>query len=293
MAAISNRRLATLLALTPGIGGKSLIKILARCDLMGIAPGEFVRLSREELRESFGLTVKQAEAVASRKESWNEEVAGVERRLTELGVRLITAADADYPARLEQFDPQAPPALFCYGNLRLLGAKTFSILSSRNAPPKALDRIEKLTEEGVFQSEVLITGHDRPEYQRSAIVPLRWGSPRILCFDRGMFQVLGEDLSNEPFRAARLWRYQFDAKTDLAISPFKPDSSFRGVNNQVRDRLVAALSDRIDFPHLSSGGNMEKLARLALKANRSVRVDSVCETFEKLVELGADVLSSP
>ncbi len=84
-----------------------------------------------------------------------------------------------------------------------------------------------------------MTGHDRPEYQRSAVVPLRWGSPRLLCLDRGLFRVLGEDLRSEAFRAARLWRYEFDASTDLVVSPFRPDSEFIGVNNKVRDRLVS------------------------------------------------------
>ena len=117
-----------------------------------------------------------------------------------------------------------------------------------------------------------MTGHDRPEYQRSAVVPLRWGAPRILCLDRGLFQVLGDDLKNEAFRAARLWRYEFDPSTDLVISPFRPESGFIGVNNQVRDRLVASLSHRLTFVNVRPDGNMEKLARTAEKAGRQVTV---------------------
>jgi DNA processing protein len=45
-----------------------------------------------------------------------------------------------------------------------------------------------------------------------------------------------------------------------------------GVNNQVRDRLVAGLSQRIDFVKVSPGGNMEKLAKMATKAGRKIEV---------------------
>jgi DNA processing protein len=87
-----------------------------------------------------------------------------------------------------------------------------------------------------------------------------------------MYDVLGRDLKNEAFRAARLWRYEFDPRTDLVISPFRPSAGYHGVNNQLRDRLVAGISKRIDIVHLSPGGNMDKLAKLALKCQRRLRV---------------------
>jgi len=135
-----------------------------------------------------------------------------------------------------------------------------------------------------------VTGHDTPEYQRSAIVPLRWGSPRILCLDRGLFKVLGEDLKDEAFRAARLWRYQFDPQTDLVISPFRPEADFVGVNNQLRDRLVACLSTELNFVRVEEGGNMEKLALMALRASRRVSVSDRTINYRRLRELGAEIL---
>jgi DNA processing protein len=174
-----------------------------------------------------------------------------------------------------------------YGNTKLLEARTFSVLASRNSLPADLNQIEQLTEQAVLNSEVLVTGHDRPEYQRSAVVPLRWGSPRVLCLDRGLFNVLGDDLKQEAFRAARLWRYEFDPNTDLVVSPFKPDSNFVGINNKVRDRLVACLSRRIDFVSIAQGGNMQTLARLALKAGRPVRVSDRIVGYREFLEMGA------
>lgn len=287
---LSRRSFALHLAMTPGVGGRSVVRILARNDLLNRTAEEFLRLSPESLREEYRLNAKQATALAGSK---SDATTVLERRLDGLGVRLLTAADAGYPALVEEFDPDPPGVLFLHGNLRLLQAPTFAVLASRATSPAGLDLIDTLTEEGVLGGETLVTGHDRPEYQRSAIVPLRWGAPRVLVLDRGLFQVLGPDLKDEAFRAARLWRYEFDPGTDLAVSPFRPEADFIGVNNQVRDRLVASLSRRIDFVSVAGGGNMARLARLALKAGRRVRVGETVAHRDELIAAGATSLEEP
>ena len=288
----SRRRLALLLSLTPGVGGKSLVRILARMDLLGIQPNEFLGLSEASLVEEFGLRPKTAAAISGGLSELTKRSEEIERRLDEHGVTLVTAADASYPERLEEFDADPPPALFLHGNVKLLRNKTFCVMSSRRTSVAGLSQIEKLAEEGVLAGETLISGHDRPEYQRAAVVPLRWGAPRVICLDRGLFQALGENLSEEPFRAARLWRYKFDPSTDLAISPCRPETGFVGVNNQVRDRLVASLSERLDFVEINPGGNMEKLARQALRAGRAVRISDRSVAHRDLVHSGAETLEA-
>ena len=284
---LPRRTFALHLAMTPGIGGRTVTRVLARNELVGRSSEEFLKLSPEAWQEEYRLTKKSSAALGLAKLA---ETKKLEEQLSGLGVSLVTAADAHYPTLVEEFDPDPPGVLFFYGNTKLLEAKTFCVLSSRNSRPADLDLIEKLTEEGVLNSEVLVSGHDRPEYQRSAVVPLRWGSPRILCLDRGLFKVLGDDLKNEAFRAARLWRYQFDPSTDLVVSAFRPNADFIGVNNQVRDRLVASLSRRLDFVIVNAGGNMEKLAKLAMKCGRSVRISDRSVGYRELTTAGAGVI---
>lgn len=285
---MTRREFALWLAMTPGVGGRTVTRVLARCDLLGRSPQDFQRLGPEALKEEFG--IKQSRVAEKLATQEREIDATLLRRLDGLGVSWITMADAHYPARVEQFDPDPPGVLFVYGNLRLLDAKTFCVLSSRNTMPAGLDQMERLAEEGVLRGEVVVSGHDTPEYQRSALVPLRWGAPRILCLDRGLFPALGENLTEEPFRAARLWRYQFDPKTDLVVTPFRPEAKFIGVNNQLRDRLIASLCVRLDFVEVAPGGNMEKLARMALKAGRPVRISDRSVGYRGLVELGATTI---
>lgn len=285
---MQGRTFALHLAMTPGIGGKSVTRILTRNNLLGRTPEEFLTLSPEALREEYKLSARAATSLGLRSMRETEEL---EKRLAGLGVTLVTAADAHYPNRIEEMDSDPPGVLFLYGNTKLLtAARTFCVLSSRNSFPADLDLIEKLAEEAVLDGGILVAGHDTPEYQRSAVVPLRWGSPRILCLDRGLFKVLGDDLRDEAFRAARLWRYQFDPHTDLVVSPFRPEADFIGANNRVRDRLVGCLSLTLSFVQIAEGGNMERIAKMALKAGRQVRVSDRSTGYKKYAEIGAEVI---
>jgi predicted Rossmann fold nucleotide-binding protein DprA/Smf involved in DNA uptake len=74
------------------------------------------------------------------------------------------------------------------------------------------------------------------------------------------------------------------------ISPFRPEAGFVGVNNQVRDRLVGCLSRRLAFVQVSEGGNMQKIAKMAIKAGRKVEVSDRSPNYRSLVQLGATVI---
>lgn len=289
---MTRRDFALLLALSPGVGGKTLTRVLARNDMLGRSAEEFLKLSPEAMREEYKMSAAAASGLSERSKERIDLWKPMQERLDKLGVTLITAADAQYPDSIESFDSDPPAMLFLYGNKKLLEGKTFCVLSSRNCSPAGLRQMEELVEEGVLNGEPLVTGHDTPEYQQSAVVPLRWGAPRILCLDRGMFPVLGENLTEEPFRAARLWRYRFDPSVDLVVSPFHPDSKFSGIGNKVRDRLVGGLSRRIDLVEITPGGNMERLAKMGLKAGREVRVSDRSVGYLSLRALGATVIRS-
>jgi DNA processing protein len=284
---LSPRTFSLFLATRHGLGGRSLIRILVRNELNSVSPEDFLKLDPSVWREEYRLTKKAVDHLSLPFEEEWTAVEAFERQLSAHGVRLVTANDAAYPSVVETMDPDPPSVLYMYGNEQLLQRKTFTVMASRGSLPADLREIETLAEQGVLQGEVLVTGHDRPEYQRAAVVPLRWGSPRILVLDRGLYEVLGPDLRQEAFRAARLWRYEFDSSTDLVVSPFHPTLPFMGLNNQVRDRLIACLAHRLDFVHLNEGGVMERLVRLALKAGRPVRVSDRLVSARRWVEAGA------
>ncbi|MBS1714597.1 MAG: hypothetical protein JST30_09705 [Armatimonadetes bacterium] len=146
-------------------------------------------------------------------------------------------------------------ALWLYGNVRLLHAKLSCIETAFGPGPwdrSALDEIEQAAERRILNAEILVCGVHNEAHQRAAVVPLRWGAPRVIVFSGGIRVHLGDDLKNEPFRAARLWRYQWDSRTDLAVSRRAPHKlpTFSRFNPTV-DRLIRSLADG-DWPGLSS-----------------------------------------
>ncbi|MFN3729287.1 MAG: hypothetical protein ACK4XJ_06200 [Fimbriimonadaceae bacterium] len=280
------RRFCLTLSLVPGIGPTRTLRILTRNHVTGRTPAQFFRLTSEVLQEEYRLPKSVAEVITAQGKSLEERAEELDQRLQALGVSMVALTDAGYPPSVENAHPEAPPLLFLYGNTRLLHAKTFGVFCSNDHRSHTLDWIERLTEAGVLDGEICVSGHDRIEYQRAAVVPLRWGAPRILVLDRGMFEALGPELKEEPFRAARLWRYEFDPRTDLVVSPFAPHHGFIGQNNRMRDFLAAALCRRADFVAVRPGGTMEKVARMMLQADRPIRVAD----HEELLGSGASAL---
>lgn len=280
------RRLLNLtLALTPGIGAKTLARVRMRCELFGITPKKLLSLSEEALVEEFKLTRKSAAAFLSGEPE--ARAREMELRLDAKGVSLVTAADGHYPRQLEEYSEDSAGTLYMYGNTKLLESRTFAVLNSRNPSEGALEETELCVQDGVLKADILVSGHSTEAYQRSAVVPLRWGAPRILVLDCDLFEALGEDLKEEPFRLARLWRFQFDARTDLVISPINPGACYHRAANRQRDLLIGGLSSRLDLVSVSPGGNMHKLANLALSAGRPVRVSERTDFWPQLIAGGA------
>jgi hypothetical protein len=145
--------------------------------------------------------------------------------------------------------------LWLFGNVRLLRADLAYVAATcelRDPPPCVFDAIEREAEELVLAGKVLVCGVHSPAHQRAAVVPLRWGSPRIVVLSGGFRHHLGPNLTDEPFRAGRLWRYQWDPTTDLAISRRAPDKmpTF-ATHNPTVDRMVARIAQG-EMPGLRS-----------------------------------------
>lgn len=149
----------------------------------------------------------------------------------------------------------AESRLWLYGNVKLLHAALAFVAEAQGPPhhfPAQLVSIEREAERLVLDGKVLVCAVHSPAHQRAAVVPLRWGSPRIVVLPGGFHYHLGRDLGQEPFRAARLWRYAWDPEADLAVSRRAPDKlPTYAKNNPSVDRLVEAIAQG-RWPGLSS-----------------------------------------
>ncbi len=118
-------------------------------------------------------------------------------------------------------------------------------LGSRPRSERDLREIEEEAERQVLGGKILVCGIHGEAHQRAAVVPLKWGSPRIVVMRGGFLTHLGQDLRKEPFQEARLWRYEWDPSTDLAVSRRPPALSLpRSVHSRQVDRIIRALGIR-------------------------------------------------
>lgn len=149
-------------------------------------------------------------------------------------------------------------SLWLYGNVRLLQLELAcvqpSLFLTEPASRATLNQIEEEAESHALAGRILVCGVHNEAHQRAAVVPLRWGAPRIVVFSGGFSHHLGADLKQEPFRLGRLWRYQWDKLTDLAVSRRAPDQlpSYASKNFTV-DRMIDLLVQGA-WPGLVAGG---------------------------------------
>ena len=108
-----------------------------------------------------------------------------------------------------------------------------------------MNAIEAEAEEIALNGKVLVCGIHSPAHQRAAVVPLRWGAPRIVVLPGGFHHHLGEDLKQELFRTATFGGTRGTPYTDLAAPRRAPDKlpTFARHNPTV-DRMIALLADR-------------------------------------------------
>src|SRR5579884_1262031 len=111
---MSRRDFALFLALVPGIGGRTITRILNRNDVLERSPEEFLALSPEALLEEYRIRRAAAENLIRAGKEGATRVREMYLRLSSLGVRLVTAADAHYPELIDQMDPDPPNILFFY-----------------------------------------------------------------------------------------------------------------------------------------------------------------------------------
>lgn len=282
--------LALSLQLCKGIGGQTAGRVLMRNELLQRTPQQFLKFSAAVLMEEYRFTEAVAERFCAERNQLVSQAETLHQTLLTKGVRTSCPLDALYPQQLEAFLPNPPGLVFFYGNLGLLARKKFAVMSSRKSPLAYQELIERLVEEGVERAEVLVSGHDTAEYQRGAVVPMRWGAPRILVLDMGMFAALGENLDEEPFRAARLWRYKFDPHTDLVVSAINPVWVTHPAANRNRDQLIAALADRVDFGCVREGGNMERALFRCLELGKPVRLSDLNSQASEAQRRGAELI---
>jgi Predicted Rossmann fold nucleotide-binding protein involved in DNA uptake len=258
-----------LLSELPGVGEKTLGILLRRCSTQGYELTGVFGMSLDGLSE-LGLSDASAAAVRAVTPEMTLAAAATARALSAAGIRLVTSGEHLYPRRLIERLPDPPPLLYAYGASEMLTRSTIAVANSNGASEHALALSDAAAESLVQEGWCVVTGHNRPAYQRAALAALRFGAPICYVLDRGLFEAFGDDLRRELFPAAHVWSSAYQPATTLTLTPYPLRAHGIALHNRRRDELIFALADTILVGEVRTGGQMERCVLRALEAGRRV-----------------------
>lgn len=168
----------------------------------------------------------------------------------------LEPAAAGYPAPLTAFLGQhAPAQVAAVGALELLARTPVALLCSSRCPGHLILQTYDLAERLRTASLAVIGGFHTPLEQACLTPLLRGPGPVIVCLARGLAGMRVPVAYRQPLAGGRL----------LLLSPFAGDE--RRVTAELalaRNRVVAALADRIVVAHAAPGSKTERLCRAVI-----------------------------
>lgn len=151
----------------------------------------------------------------------------------ELGVRILTLGDAEYPSRLKNiFDP--PPVLYVKGKLPVIDDEpAIAMVGTRKCTPYGLKTGERIAYEAAKRGAVIVTGLAEGVDSAAAKGALRAGGRVIGVLGCGIDIVY-------PKKNERLFA---DVCTEGAlITEFAPGTEPSGRNFPIRNRIMSGIS---------------------------------------------------
>ena len=205
----------------------------------------------------------------------------------EIAAPYVTWADAEYPALLRQL--RFPPwILFYQGNLALADLPATGIVGSRQACRYGLTMTERCC--GALKDEVIVSGLALGIDGAAHRAALR------LC--RGTIGIAGCGL-DRPYPAYNRDLYTELPKANLLLSEYPPQTPPLKHHFPWRNRLIAALSDRIVVMQAGFHSGTMLTVNEAIELNREVwclpypAMNKEGEGCNLLISQGAEILMDP
>ena len=245
---------AFMLLNAPGFGAKSVYYVYDRLKRVGLTVNDLFEAGQKQLSEFFpelGHGKFSRASLGSLYSLDDDRLYSNYQKLKHEQVRLIGLDDERYPKSIVQrLGENAPPVLFCKGNLQLLNANGVSIVGSRDVSDFAVlltKRIANRLANGGFNvTSGLAKGVDTSAH----VGALEANGTTTMVLSYGF-----NHLSIKREIKEQNWE-----RNTLFISQFMPYEKFSGQNAMARNKLVCALSSAVivisSGPERDSSGKM-------------------------------------
>jgi DNA processing protein len=189
-----------------------------------------------------------------------EEGQRLLRQAEEMGARVMTFRDSDYPALLHTIG-EPPPVIFLLGNCGLLNGPAVAIVGSRDHSPYGAEVCRTLATAAAQRGIVVISGMARGLDAVGHVAALDAGG--------GTIGVLGNGLG-VVYPAANRALYERVATQGLLLTEFPPGERPSVHTFPRRNRLISALARATVVVEAASGSGALITADAALEQGREV-----------------------
>lgn len=246
---------AFMLLNAPGFGAKSVYYVYQNLKKLGLSINDLFETEERQLSQFFpelGQGKFSRANLSSLRFLDDDRLYGTYQKLKHEKVHVIGLDDERYPkAIIERLGENAPPVLFCKGNLQLLNTSGVSIVGSRDVSDFAVlltKRIaNRLAENGYNVTSGLAKGVDTSAH----VGALEGNGTTTMVLSYGF-----NHLSIKREIKEHHWE-----KNTLFISQFMPYEKFSGQNAMARNKLVCALSSAVIV--ISSGPERDTSGKMS------------------------------
>jgi DNA processing protein len=240
------------LMLTPGLGKRSLARIVDRAARQGLSLSDITDSEGETLALDLGIE-KSVAALISEQAAAAGEAASL---LDQSGATMLLPWHSDYPPRLvESLDGGAPPVLFGFGNFAVTDALQVAICGSRKPGPVTLNAVGNLATKLASRHATVVSGYAQGVDLAAHTAALQAGGQTIFVLPTGILN----------FQLRTVLRELVDESNSLALSEFQPRAGWTIYNAMQRNRTICGLVDSVVAAGVGDKGGTREAARTALK----------------------------
>lgn len=220
------------LMLVPGLGRKTLSRVLTICEESGDDISSVPRRAADEL----GTRYKLRSQLCAQIKNWQAAAVDLHGKLMTAGVAIVFRGQSRYPTSLVRaLGEDAPPVLFCRGAIDLLAARGVAIVGSRKASDSGLRIAADIATAAANEHLNVVSGGAAGIDQASHIAALAAGGTTTVVLAEG---ILVSRLSSELAGAC-------SPSNSLVISDVHPMSRWSPGNAMQRNLTVLGLSGAV------------------------------------------------
>jgi DNA processing protein len=225
------------------------------------------------------------EHVAQLDSAGRRQLKAVAEDLLSRDVTAVLRGTSEYPRLLDQV-PNAPPVLFCSGQLSLLSAPSIGICGSRRASDEGLHAATTCASVAGSQGLASASGYARGVDMAIHVSALESGAATIIVLPEGInhFSVKRE--------IANVW----DPSRTLVVSQFSPTQTWSAGGAMARNLVIIGLSLALVVIEAGERGGTLAAGQRALQLGRrviSLQFSDVSSGSAMLLESGAVAVCDP